>query len=98
MTDNEIIPILIRLVCSFLAAFPAIALWSKTRDASWMLMVFGALLYFVDSLYSVLVTIGLVTYNLPFAEEFPLLESVLAGVPSLLLATGFLIFLIKNRR
>ncbi len=98
MTDNEIIPVLIRLVCSFLAAFPAIALWSKTRDASWMLMVFGSLLYFVDSLYSVLVMIGLVTYYLPFAEEFPLLESLLAGIPSLLLAAGFLIFLIKNRR
>ena len=98
MTDNEAIPIFIRLVCSFLAAFPAVALWSKTRDASWMLMVFGALLYFVEALYSALVMIGLVTYRLPFAEDIPLLKSFLAGLPSLLLAAGFLTYLLRDRR
>lgn len=98
MTDSEVIPLLIRMCCSFLAAVPAIALWSKSREASWMLMVFGALLNFVDSLYAVLAAIGLATYRLPFAENFPLLQSLLAGIPSLLFAAGFLVFLLRRRR
>ena len=98
MTDLEAIPVIVRMVCSFLAAFPAIALWSRTRDAAWMLVVLGAIFFFIDGLYATLVLIGLASYNLLVWQGFPLLKSVLSGLPSILLAAGFLEFLIQNRR
>lgn len=98
MTEYEAIPVLVRMVCSFLAAFMAIALWSKTRDAAWMLVVLGAVFFFIDSLYATLVLIGLTSYEFLVWQGFPLLKSVLTGLPPLLMAAGFLVFLIHNRR
>jgi hypothetical protein len=98
MNDFEAIPVIVRMVCSFLAAFPAIAIWSRTRDAAWMLVVLGAIFFFIDALYSTLVLIGLSTYELPFLQNLPLLQSILSGLPYLFLALGFLVFLIRNRR
>jgi hypothetical protein len=98
MNEFEAIPVIVRMVCSFLAAFTAIAIWSKTRDAAWMLVVLGAIFFFIDALYATLVLIGLATYSLPFWQDFPLLKSVLSGLPYILLASGFLVFLIHNRR
>lgn len=98
MNNIEAIPVFVRMVCSFLAAFPAIALWSRTRDASWMLVVLGAMFFFIDALYATLVLIGLASYELLVWQGFPLLKSLLSGLPSILLAAGFLVFLIRNRR
>jgi hypothetical protein len=98
MNDFEAIPVIVRMVCSFIAAFPAIAIWSRTRDAAWMLVVLGAIFVFIDALYSTLVLIGLSTYELPFLQNLPLLQSILSGLPYLFLALGFLVFLIRNRR
>ncbi len=98
MSNAEVFPVLIRVVFSFLAAFGAIAAWSKTRDAAWVFMVLGAIFFFVDSLYETLVIVGVVSYSLPVAEGFPLLESVLTGLPPLFLSLGFFAFLIDHRR
>ena len=98
MNDYEAIPVIVRMICAFLAAFPAITLWSRTRDAAWMLVVLGAIFFFIDALYSTLVLIGLATYNLPVLPDFPLLKSLLTGLPYLLMASGFLVFIIYNRR
>lgn len=98
MNDYEAIPVIVRMVCSFLAAFPAISLWSRTRDAAWMLVVLGAIFFFIDALYATLVLIGLASYSLPVLQDFPLLKSLLSGLPFILLASGFLVFLIRNRR
>ena len=98
MNDFEAIPVIVRMVCSFLAAFPAIAIWSRTRDAAWMLVVLGSIFFFIDALYATLVLIGLAAYRLPFLQEYPLLKSLLSGIPYILLASGFLVFLIRNRR
>jgi hypothetical protein len=52
MSDWEAVPVFVRMICAFFAAFPAIALWSKTRDAAWVFMVLGALFLFIDALYA----------------------------------------------
>ena len=98
MSDLEVFPVLIRMLCSFLSAVGAIAIWSRSRDAAWIMVVLGALFYFIDALYATLVILGVANYSLPFWTGFPLLESALAGLPPLLLAVGFLVFLFRNRR
>ena len=98
MSITEVVPILVRMGLSFIAAFGAIAVWSKSRDSAWVFMVLGAIFYFVDAMYETLVIIGIATYRLPFGGEFPLLESVLTGLPPFFLAVGFLVFLLHHRR
>jgi membrane-bound ClpP family serine protease len=97
MNTLEALPVLVKMVCSFLAAFTAIALWSRTRDAAWTLMVLGAVFLFIESLYSTLVIIGLATYQVLVWNGFPLLESVLSGLPPVLFSAGFLTFLMRDR-
>ena len=98
MNDMEVIPVLVKMIFSFFAAFGAIALWSKSRDAAWVLAVLSAIFYFIEALFSTLVILGVATYQLPFMQNIPLLESVLAGLPPFFLSVAFLVFLIRNRR
>ena len=96
MTDTAVIPLFVRLACAFIAAFPAIAIWSRSREAEWVLMVLGALFLVVDALYGVLAAVGAAGYNLPWMPGFPLLESLLTGVPLLLFGAGFAVFLLRR--
>lgn len=98
MYDAEAIPILVRLTCSFGAAFPAVVIWRKTRNGAWVLVVLSAILFFVDALYSTLVLTGLASYSLIFLEDVSLLQLILAGAPHLFMAGGFVFFLISHRR
>jgi len=98
MYDIEAIPILVRLICSFAAAFPAIAIWRKTRNGAWVMVVLGAIFFFIDSLYSTLVLIGVASYSLAFLGDTPVLQLILAGIPHLFMASGFAFFLISHRR
>ncbi len=98
MNIQEVMPLFARMFFAFLAAFPAIALWSKARDAAWLFVVLGALFMFVDALYAVLVLVGVASYSLPFAAGIPLLKSVLGALPSVCMALGFVVFLYRVRR
>jgi len=98
MYDMEAISILVRLICSFVAAFPAIVIWRRTRNGAWVMLVLSAILFFIDSLYAALVLIGIASYSLPFSSDVPLLQFVLAGIPHLLMACGFAFFLVSHRR
>lgn len=96
MVESSVV--LVRMLCSFLAAFPAIALWSRTRSAAWMLVILGSVFFFLDSLYAALVFVGLTSYDVLTWRGYSVLEYLFAGLPSLLTAAGFIVFLIRNRR
>jgi len=98
VSDMDALPIFLRMIGAFLAAFPAIALWSRTREAPWVLVVLGILFLFVDAFVATLELIGLVSYDLPILPGFPLLESVLSLLPFLFFAAAFLVYLLRNRR
>ncbi len=98
MTAVEAVPVFVRLLMAFFAAFFGIGLWSKTRDAAWMLVVLGTIFLFIDSLFATLVMLGLAGYNRPTVYGVPVLEPVLAALPPLFIAAGILVFLVRNRR
>jgi len=98
MYDSEAISILVRLICSFGAAFPAVAILRKTRNGAWVLMILSAVFFFIDALYSTLVMIGIASYKLTFLGDVPVLQLLLTGIPYLFMACGFAFFLISHRR
>ena len=48
-----------RLILGALTAFFAIVLWSKTRDVAWMLVAIGAIIMYVEIVYSILELLGM---------------------------------------
>jgi hypothetical protein len=87
-----------RLILGALAAFFAIMLWSKTRDAAWMLMVIGVVIAYIETVRSVLETSGIaVRYNL-FIGSVPLVTILLPALSAVFFITAFLVMLIKRRR
>ena len=59
MDAGEILYTVSRLTTGALAAFFAIMLWSKTRDITWMLMVIGTVVAYVETVYSILTLFGI---------------------------------------
>lgn len=90
--------LMIRLTAAFIAAFPAIALWSRTRDPAWMLVVLGTLFLFADSLFFALVSLGVASYDRLLPGDLSLVRILMAVLPYFLLAAGFVVFLVRKRR
>ena len=59
MDSGQVVFILCRLVLGAMASFLAIMLWSRTRDAAWILVIVGTILTYVESVYSVLRLLGI---------------------------------------
>ena len=99
MTESEIIFFIIKLVLGGIIAFLAIMLWSRTRDFSWMFLVFAAITGYSAVVFDLLLKLGFVTSReiKIFGSEIPLVQLVLAIVPSVFVIISFILMLIKTR-
>jgi hypothetical protein len=85
MDAGEVLFIASRLVTGAVAAFFAIMLWSRTRDAAWMLMVIGVIAAYVETIYAVLELLGIA------GERFSIGSVPAASIILPNLRTGFFI-------
>jgi hypothetical protein len=81
-------------ICTFLA----IMLWSRTRDAAWMLIIIGVIISYIEIIYSIL---GL--YGMGGAEFFPvgsvpIISFILPVLRLIFFIAGFLIMVIRQFR
>ena len=100
MTGTEIIFFIIKLFLGGVIAFLAIMLWSRTRDFSWMFLVFAAVTGYSSLVFDLLLNLGFVTsrqINI-LGNEIPLVRLVLAIVPSFFVIIAFILMLIKTGR
>ena len=100
MTETEIIFFTIKLILGGIIAFLAIMLWSRTRDFSWMFLVFAAVTGYSAQVFDLLLRLGFVTSRIVIllGNEIPLVQLVLAIVPSLFVIISFILMLIKTGR
>ena len=100
MTETEIIFFIIRLFLGGVIAFLAIMLWSRTRDFSWMFLVLAAVTGYSSIVFDLLLKLGFVTSRnvLILGNEIPLVQLVLAVIPSLFVIAAFILMLIKTGR
>jgi hypothetical protein len=95
--NGTIILIAARLFFSSLAAVFAIAIWSKTRDSAWMLIVLGVASGYAENIYFVLEMLG-ITESLPTTiGSVPVVAIILSSMPSIFFITAFLVFLSKRK-
>jgi uncharacterized membrane protein len=69
MDSGQIVYILGRLVLGATASFLAIMLWSRIRDAAWILVIIGTIVAYVETVYSILTLLGI-------ANEYVMLGSM----------------------
>jgi hypothetical protein len=98
MDTGEIIYVSSRLFLGAVAAFFAIILWSKTRDAAWMLMVIGTIAAYAEIVYSILDVFGITEGNMFSIGSVPLASIVLPNLPAVFFTTAFVVMIIRKFR
>ncbi|MDR2467377.1 MAG: hypothetical protein LBD22_00250 [Spirochaetaceae bacterium] len=94
---GDIIHIALKLALGGLASVFAIAVWARTRDASWLFVVLGILAFYTETIYFILERLGF-TSDLFIVNQIMVLPIVFSSLPPLFFITAFLIILIKKRR
>ena len=86
-----------RLILGAFAAFLVIMLWSKTRDAAWMLAAVGAMIAFAEVVYPVFEMAG-ITANALYIGSVPFWATFLPSLRLAFFAAAFLVMVIKRYR
>jgi hypothetical protein len=98
MNFGEIIFISSRLTLGALTAFFAIMLWSRTRDAAWMLMVMSTLAAYVEIVYSILEFFGITEKMTMTIGSVPLASILLPNLSSVFILSAFLVMVFRKYR
>ena len=97
MTEASLILYIIKLVLGGIAAFLAIMLWSKTRDAAWMSLVAGIVTSYASIVYEMLVDLGIVLGTGPLVFGLPLATLLFTVIPTLFYILAFILILLRTR-
>ncbi len=98
MDSGQILFVSSRLILGALASFFAIMLWSKTRDAAWMLMVIGTIISYVEIVYSILDMFGVTQGDTIVIGSIPAAAIVLPALRIGFFIAAFVIMVVKQYR
>jgi hypothetical protein len=87
-----------QLVLGAVVAFLAIFLWPKIRDAAWMLVIFGAIVAYIETVYSVLKDFGITGGEVMIYGSVPLVSMILPTVRMSFFIGAFIIMIYKQTR
>lgn len=95
--NHEIVLFIIKLILGGIAAFLAIFVMSKTRDASWMFLVAGFLFSYAALVIELMEELGIFDVDAVKIAGFPLIPLICAILPSLMFITAFITKLGKKQ-
>ena len=98
MDAGQLVFIYSRLILGALTVFLAIMLWSKTRDAVWMLMVIGVVVTYIEIVYSVLEMTGITAGGTFFIGSVSLAAILLPVLRMGFFIAAFLVMVIRRYR
>jgi hypothetical protein len=87
----------VRFAVMAIATFLAIVVWSRMRDAAWMLIVVGIIAGYGDILYSLLVEFGLLPDVSQSVGGAQLLAFVFPNLPWIFFSAAFLTIIARRR-
>jgi len=96
MDTGQVIFISSQLILGAIAAFLAIFLWPKIRDAAWMLIIFGIIFTYIETVYSILITFGISRDILLIFGSVSLISLILPTVRALFFIAAFVIMIYKQ--
>ena len=89
MDWGEIISVYSRLILGAAAAFLAIMLWAKKRDAPWALIVAGTITAYAEVMYSVMQLWGF--------GAVPLVALLLPALRMIFFTAAFLVMVVRRK-
>ena len=95
--NQELIIFIIKLVLGGIAAFLAIFVMSKTRDAAWMFLVAGFLFSYAALVIDLMIELGIFESTAIMVAGFPLIPLLAAVIPSSMFIVSFIIKLCKKQ-
>ncbi|MDR2942037.1 MAG: hypothetical protein LBV17_05560 [Treponema sp.] len=98
MDSSQTAYILSQLVFGAVATFLAIMLWSKTRDAAWMLIVMGTIFAYVEIVYSILGLFGIDGRDLFLIGSVPLISFILPLLRMIFFIAAFVVMIVRHSR
>jgi len=98
MDSGQTAYILSQLAFGAVATFLAIMLWSKTRDAAWMLIVLGTIISYIEIVYSILNLFGIDGSKLFLVGSVPLISFILPLLRMVFFIAAFIIMIIRHSR
>ena len=98
MDSGQTSYIICQLAFGAVATFLAIMLWSKTRDAAWMLIVMGTIFAYIEIIYSILGLFGIDGSNLFLIGSVPLISFVLPILRMIFFIAAFIIMIVRHSR
>ena len=87
-----------QLILGAAAAFLAILLWPKIRDAAWMLVIFGIIASYIETVYSVLKTFGIGADEYTIFGGIPLVSFILPTIKMIFFISAFAVMIFKQSR
>ena len=97
MDSGQIVYILGRLVLGAAASFLAIMLWSRIRDAAWILVIIGTIVAYVETVYSILTLLGIANEYI-ILGSMSLLSIMLPCLSTLFFIAAFAVMVARKYR
>jgi hypothetical protein len=97
MDSGQIVYILGRLVLGTAASFLAIMLWSRIRDAAWILVIIGTIVAYAETVYSILTVMGISSEYITLGS-MSLLSIVLPCLPTIFFIAAFAVMVARKYR
>ena len=97
MDSGQIVYILSRLILGATASFLAIMLWSRIRDAAWILVIIGTIIAYAETVYSILTVLGIGSESITLGS-MSLLSIVLPCLSTLFFIAAFAVMVARKYR
>ena len=87
-----------QLILGAAAAFLAILLWPRIRDLAWMLIIFGTIVAYIETVYSILKIFGISADDILIIASIPLIPLILPTIRTLFFIAAFAIMIYRQSR
>ena len=98
MDSGQTVYILTQLILGALVTFFAIMLWSRTRDITWMLVIIGTIVAYIEIIHSILGMFGITGGGFILVGSVPLTSFILPVLRMCFFIAAFAIMFIRLSR
>jgi len=98
MDTGQAVYVTSQLILGAIAAFLAVFLWPKIRDAAWMLIIFGIIVAYTETVYSIIKIFGINADSFLIFETIPLISFILPTIRMLFFISAFIIMIYRQTR
>ena len=98
MDTSQTVFVICELAFGAVATFLAIMLWSKTRDAAWMLIIIGAIFAYIEIIYSILGIFGLSDGDYFMVGSVPVISILLPLLRMIFFIAAFTVMIVKQTK